>query len=62
MAVCNTYGSCLIRNSVSNRTPLKDILRSGPTQGVDLACSLLVFNPALRLTAEQALQHIYVAE
>ena len=44
------------------QVPLKDLLHpSVPPEAVDLLSSLLVFNPDHRLTAEQALEHPYVA-
>lgn len=42
--------------------PLEDLLQpSVPPDALDLLRGLLVFNPDKRLTAEQALQHPYVA-
>ncbi|TNN61431.1 Mitogen-activated protein kinase 15 [Liparis tanakae] len=44
------------------QVPLEDLLQpSAPPDALDLLKALLVFNPDKRLTAEQALQHPYVA-
>lgn len=44
------------------QVPLQDLLQpSVPPDALDLLKGLLVFNPDKRLTAEQALQHPYVA-
>ncbi|KAE8743961.1 hypothetical protein FOCC_FOCC009424, partial [Frankliniella occidentalis] len=60
--VCPGYGSSLFtRAPAGPRLPLTELLRGSPVEGVDLVCRLLVLNPFKRLTAEQALEHPYVA-
>lgn len=41
---------------------LEQLFPNAPKDGIDLMANLLKFNPAKRLTAEQALDHPYVAE
>ena len=46
---------------LTHRRPLSALLPADtPPDAVDLVTKLLVFNPARRLTAEQALRHPYV--
>ena len=52
---------CLQRAPAGPRLPLSELLRGAAPEGVDLVCKLLVLNPFKRLTAEQALEHPYVA-
>jgi mitogen-activated protein kinase 15 len=60
-SVCSSYGSSLLQKGpIVPHHSLGDILRNAPLDGIDLVSKLLVFNPHKRLTAEQALQHIYV--
>jgi serine/threonine protein kinase len=59
--VCSSYGSSLLQKGpVVPRRSIEDILHDAPLDGIDLVSKLLVFNPHKRLTAVQALQHIYV--
>lgn len=43
------------------QVPVEDLLPSVPPDALDLLRGLLIFNPDKRLTADQALQHPYVA-
>lgn len=60
-SICSSYGSSLLQKGpVVPRHSLEDMLHNAPLDGIDLVYKLLVFNPYKRLTAAQALQHIYV--
>lgn len=49
--------------TVRPQVPLRDLMQpSVPPDALDLLQRLLVFNPDKRLTAEEALQHSYVAK
>ncbi|CAK6949439.1 mitogen-activated protein kinase 15 [Scomber scombrus] len=63
LAIKSEYGSSVIqRMLLKPQVPLDDLLQpSAPPDALDLLRGLLVFNPDKRLTAEQALQHPYVA-
>ncbi|XP_053189815.1 mitogen-activated protein kinase 15 [Scomber japonicus] len=63
LAIKSEYGSSVIqRMLLKPQVPLDDLLQpSVPHDALDLLRGLLVFNPDKRLTAEQALQHPYVA-
>ncbi|XP_029299783.1 mitogen-activated protein kinase 15 isoform X2 [Cottoperca gobio] len=63
LAIKSEYGSSVIqRMLLKPQLPLEDLLQpSVPPDALDLLRGLLVFNPDKRLTAEQALQHPYVA-
>lgn len=63
LAIKSEYGSSVIqRMLLKPQVPLDDLLQpSVPPDALDLLRGLLVFNPDKRLTAEQALQHPYVA-
>uniref|UniRef100_A0A1A7Y1V9 Mitogen-activated protein kinase 15 n=2 Tax=Iconisemion striatum TaxID=60296 RepID=A0A1A7Y1V9_9TELE len=63
LAIRSEYGSSVIqRMLLKPQVPLEDLLQlSVPPDAIDLLKRLLVFNPDKRLTAEQALQHPYVA-
>nr|XP_020487259.1 mitogen-activated protein kinase 15 [Labrus bergylta] len=63
LAIKSEYGSSVIqRMLLKPQVPLEDLLQpSVPADALDLLKGLLVFNPDKRLTAEQALQHPYVA-
>ncbi|XP_070702260.1 mitogen-activated protein kinase 15 [Pempheris klunzingeri] len=63
LAIKSEYGSSVIqRMLLKPQVPLEDLLQpSVPSDALDLLKGLLVFNPDKRLTAEQALQHPYVA-
>ncbi|XP_038581042.1 mitogen-activated protein kinase 15 [Micropterus salmoides] len=63
LAIKSEYGSSVIqRMLLKPQVPLEDLLQpSVPPDALDLLRGLLVFNPDKRLTAEQALQHAYVA-
>ena len=41
---------------------LRDLFPSASEEALDMIKNLLVFNPGKRLSAEQALQHPYVAQ
>lgn len=59
--VCSNYGSSLLQKGPAiPHCPLEEVLRDAPSDGIDLVSKLLVFNPHKRLTAAQALQHVYV--
>jgi serine/threonine protein kinase len=59
--VCSNYGSSLLQKGPAvPHCPLEEVLCDAPSDGLDLVSKLLVFNPHKRLTAEQALQHVYV--
>ncbi|KAM7373180.1 hypothetical protein PAMP_008054 [Pampus punctatissimus] len=63
LAIKSEYGSSVIqRMLLKPQVPLEDLLQpSVSPDALDLLRGLLVFNPDKRLTAEQALQHPYVA-
>ncbi|CAB1449672.1 unnamed protein product [Pleuronectes platessa] len=63
LAIKSEYGSSVIqRMLLKPQVSLEDLLKpSVPPDALDLLRGLLVFNPDKRLTAEQALQHPYVA-
>ncbi|KAL6099781.1 mapk15 [Pungitius sinensis] len=63
IAIKSEYGSSVIqRMLLKPRIPFEELLQpSSPPDALDLLRGLLVFNPDKRLTAEQALQHPYVA-
>ncbi|XP_034455125.1 mitogen-activated protein kinase 15 isoform X1 [Hippoglossus hippoglossus] len=63
IAIKSEYGSSVIqRMLLKPQVPVEDLLQpSAPPDALDLLRGLLVFNPDKRLTAEQALQHPYVA-
>ncbi|XP_060948701.1 mitogen-activated protein kinase 15 isoform X2 [Limanda limanda] len=63
LAIKSEYGSSVIqRMLLKPQVSLEDLLQpSAPPDALDLLRGLLVFNPDKRLTAEQALQHPYVA-
>ncbi|XP_041811306.1 mitogen-activated protein kinase 15 [Chelmon rostratus] len=63
LAIKSEYGSSVIqRMLLKPQVPLEDLLQpSVPPDALDLLRGLLVFNPDKRLTAEQGLQHPYVA-
>jgi len=59
--VCSNYGSSLLQKGPAiPHCPLEEVLHDAPSDGIDLVSKLLVFNPHKRLTAAQALQHVYV--
>uniref|UniRef100_A0A8C5DVA3 Mitogen-activated protein kinase 15 n=1 Tax=Gouania willdenowi TaxID=441366 RepID=A0A8C5DVA3_GOUWI len=61
LAIKSEYGSAVVQRMLP-QVPLEDLLQpSVPPDALDLLKGLLVFNPDKRLTAEQALQHPYVA-
>ncbi|KAK2830371.1 hypothetical protein Q5P01_018302 [Channa striata] len=63
VAIKSEYGFSVVqRMLLKPQVPLEDLLQpSVPPDALDLLKGLLVFNPDKRLTAEQALQHPYVA-
>ncbi|XP_041868107.1 mitogen-activated protein kinase 15 isoform X2 [Melanotaenia boesemani] len=63
LAIKSEYGSSVIqRMLLKPQVPLEDLLQpSVSADALDLLRGLLVFNPEKRLTADQALQHPYVA-
>ncbi|KAM6903468.1 mitogen-activated protein kinase 15 isoform 1-T2 [Lycodopsis pacificus] len=63
LAIKSEYGSSVIQKMLLKpQVPLEDLLQpSVSPDALDLLRGLLVFNPDKRLTAEQALQHPYVA-
>ncbi|KAF3707455.1 Mitogen-activated protein kinase 15 [Channa argus] len=63
LAIKSEYGSSVIqRMLLKPQVPFEDLLQpSVPPDALDLLKGLLVFNPDKRLTADQALQHPYVA-
>uniref|UniRef100_A0A665U0K1 Mitogen-activated protein kinase 15 n=1 Tax=Echeneis naucrates TaxID=173247 RepID=A0A665U0K1_ECHNA len=63
LAIKSEYGSSVIqRMLLKPQVPLEDLFQASvPPDALDLLRGLLVFNPDKRLTAEQALEHPYVA-
>ncbi|KAM4631369.1 mitogen-activated protein kinase 15 [Polymixia lowei] len=63
LSIKSEYGASVIqRMLLKPQVPLEDLLQpSAPPDALDLLRQLLAFNPDKRLTAEQALQHPYVA-
>uniref|UniRef100_A0A6P7HAB8 Mitogen-activated protein kinase 15-like n=1 Tax=Diabrotica virgifera virgifera TaxID=50390 RepID=A0A6P7HAB8_DIAVI len=63
MVCISGIGSSMIKNaSAVQKIPLVSILGNNvPTDAIDLINRLLVFNPHDRLTAEEALEHSYIA-
>ncbi|KAF5298705.1 hypothetical protein FQA39_LY11715 [Lamprigera yunnana] len=62
--ICSSgVGSSMIKNSTSlHRIPLRSLFGTDVSEdSLDLVNKLLIFNPYKRLTAEQALDHIYVS-
>uniref|UniRef100_A0A4W4GAI4 Mitogen-activated protein kinase 15 n=1 Tax=Electrophorus electricus TaxID=8005 RepID=A0A4W4GAI4_ELEEL len=64
LAIKSEYGASVIQRMLLRpQVPIGDLLQpSVPADALDLLQHLLVFNPDNRLTAEQALQHPYVAK
>lgn len=62
-SVCSGLGSSMIKNSsLGSRVSFRNILGLDCSDDAfDLISKLLLFNPNKRLTAEQALEHPYVA-
>lgn len=53
----------MLSMTVRPKVPLRNLMPpSVPPDALDLLQRLLVFNPDKRLTAEEALQHAYVAK
>lgn len=46
----------------SKKKRLRDVFPTASDEAIDLIKRLLIFNPSKRLTAEQCLQHPYVAQ
>nr|XP_050848555.1 mitogen-activated protein kinase 15-like isoform X2 [Vespula vulgaris] len=61
ISVSAGYGTNLLEKSpVGPKRSLKDLLPDASKEALDLICHLIVFNPTHRLTAVEALEHIYV--
>lgn len=63
-SIKSAYSSSLFDKSMNSRTrrPLEELIPNAPPDGLDLLELLLQFNPEKRLTAEEALNHPYVAK
>ncbi|XP_006823265.1 uncharacterized protein LOC100369249 [Saccoglossus kowalevskii] len=62
ISIQSEYGASLLdRSIVKHRKEFEEILHKAPLDAVDLIRKLLYFNPDKRLTAEEALEHPYVA-
>lgn len=56
------FASTMVENLPDNAVDVADWFPDAPTEAHDLMRRLLCFNPGKRLTAEEALQHPYVAQ
>ncbi|XP_034174195.1 mitogen-activated protein kinase 15 isoform X1 [Osmia lignaria lignaria] len=62
ISVCAGYGTNLLEKTpYGPRRSLKDLLPDVPKEALNLISNLIVFNPNHRLTAVEALEHLYVA-
>ncbi|XP_077990919.1 uncharacterized protein LOC144445251 [Glandiceps talaboti] len=62
IAIQSEYGASLLdRSIVKHRKEFEEMLSRSPPDAIDLVRKLLHFNPDKRWTAEQALEHPYVA-
>lgn len=61
-SIKSSYGASILEKaSCRPRKNIEDLIPDAPADGLDLLKKLLHFNPDKRLTAEQALEHPYVA-
>ncbi|XP_071964033.1 extracellular signal-regulated kinase 2-like isoform X2 [Antedon mediterranea] len=61
-SIQSNYGATVLDKAcVRHKLRFEDVLPEAPADALDLLSKLLLFNPDKRLTAEQALEHPYVA-
>lgn len=59
--MCSGYGKGLLEGYNGPKTSIRELVQSQCEEAMSLLNGLLVFDPARRLTATEALKHPYVA-